>query len=103
MGDLPTELLARDALAPEIKATVPKDQYPAGPHSLNEALATYQTLFEQYLDGETAVARAPLPDDLSIRSKNLKASAYFLMQRWRGFAPLSPLIFLKTRLNTPMP
>ena len=40
MGDLPTELLARDALAPEIKATVPKDQYTAGPHSLNEALTT---------------------------------------------------------------
>ena len=78
MGDLPTELLARDAHAPEVQAASPKDQYPAGPHSLNEALATYQKLFEQYLDGETAIARAPLPDDLSIRSKNLKASAYFL-------------------------
>jgi len=78
MGDLPTELLAREAHAAELQAVVSKDQYPAGPHSLNEALSTYQKLFEQYLDGETAIARAPLPDDLGIRSKNLKASAYFL-------------------------
>ena len=67
MGDLPTELLARDAHAPEIQAVVSKDQYPAVPHSLNEALATYQKLFEQCLDGETAIARAPLPDWHSLK------------------------------------
>jgi ferredoxin len=78
MGDLPTELIARDVSAPELKASSPQDQYSAGPNSVNDALATYQTLFEQYLDGETANARAPLPEDLSVRSKNLKASAYFL-------------------------
>ena len=78
MGDLPTELLARDAHALEITATSPKDQYPAGPNSLNDALSTYQTLFEQYLDGDKANAFAPLPENLSVRSKNLKASAYFL-------------------------
>lgn len=77
MGDLPTELLARDINAPELKATSPQDQYSAGPNSINHALATYQSLFEQFLDGESAIARAPLPDDLGTRSKNLKASAYF--------------------------
>ena len=45
MGDLPTELLARDAQALEIKAESPKDQFPAGPNSLNDALSMYQTLF----------------------------------------------------------
>ena len=78
MGDLPTELLARDAQALEIKAVSPKDLYPAGSNSLNDALLTYQTLFEQYLDGDKAKACAPLPENLSVRSKNLKASAYFL-------------------------
>lgn len=78
MGDLPTELLARDAHAPEHQAASPKDKNPAGPNSINEALSAYQALFEKYLDGEIAIARAPLPDDLSIRSKNLKACAYFL-------------------------
>jgi ferredoxin len=78
MGDLPTELLARDAHAPEHQAASPKDKNPAGPNSINEALSAYQALFEKYLEGETAIARAPLPDDLSLRSKNLKACAYFL-------------------------
>ncbi len=78
MGDLPTELLARDAHAPEHQAASPRDKNPAGPNSINEALSAYQALFEKYLEGETAIARAPLPDDLSLRSKNLKACAYFL-------------------------
>ncbi|MDP4835715.1 MAG: Fe-S protein, partial [Burkholderiales bacterium] len=78
MGDLPTELLARDAHAPEHPAASPKDKNPAGPNSINEALSAYQALFEKYLEGETAIARAPLPEDLSLRSKNLKAFAYFL-------------------------
>ncbi len=88
MGDLPTELLARDANAPELKAASPQDQYPAGPNSVNEALSAYQTLFAQYLDSETAIARAPLPDDLGIRSKNLKACAYFLDATLAGVCAL---------------
>ena len=94
MGDLPTELLSRDALAVEIKADSPKDQYPAGPNSLNDALSTYQTLFEQYLDGETANACAPLPENLSVRSKNLKASAYFLDATLAGVCTIEPADFL---------
>jgi len=78
MGDLPTELLARDAHAPEYQAVSPEEKNPAGPNSINEALSAYQALFEKYLEGETAIARAPLPDELSLRSKNLKACAYFL-------------------------
>ena len=94
MGDLPTELLARDAQALEIKASSPKDQYPAGPNSLNHALSTYQTLFEQYLDGEKANACAPLPDNLSVRSKNLKASAYFLDATLAGVCAIEATDFL---------
>ena len=94
MGDLPTELLSRDAFALEIKADSPKDQYPAGPDSLNDALSTYQTLFEQYLDGETANACAPLPENLSVRSKNLKASAYFLDATLAGVCTIAPADFL---------
>jgi len=94
MGDLPTELLARDAQALEIKAASPKDQYPAGLNSLNEALLTYQTLFEQYLDGEKANACAPLPENLSVRSKNLKASAYFLDATLAGVCAIEATDFL---------
>lgn len=93
MGDLPTELLARDAHAEEIAAASPQDQYPAGPHSLNDALSAYQALFEQYLDGEPANACAPLPENLSVRSKNLKASAYFLDATLAGVCAIEPTDF----------
>ncbi len=99
MGDLPTELIARDVGAPEPKAASPKDQYLAGPNSLNDALGTYQTLFEQYLDGERANARAPLPEDLSIRSKNLKASAYFLDATLAGVCAVDTTDFVKSSLK----
>ena len=99
MGDLPTELLPRDIKAPELKATSPQDQYSAGPDSINHALATYQSLFEQYLDGESAIARAPLPDDLGTRSKNLKASAYFLDATLAGVCVLQPTDFLNGALK----
>jgi ferredoxin len=88
MGDLPTELLVRDAHAPEHRAESPKDKNLAGPNSVNEALSAYQALFEKYLDGEIAVARAPLPDDLSLRSKNLKACAHFLDATLAGVCAL---------------
>ncbi len=91
MGDLPTELLARDAHAPEYQAESPKDKNPAGPNSINEALSTYQALFENYLDGEIASSRAPIPDDLSLRSKNLKACAYFLDATLAGVCAIDSL------------
>jgi len=94
MGDLPTELLERDAQALEIKAVSPKDLYPAGPNSLNDALLTYQTLFEQYLDGDKANACAPLPENLSVRSKNLKASAHFLDATLAGVCALEATDFV---------
>ena len=94
MGDLPTELLERDAQALEIKAVSPKDLYPAGPNSLNDALLTYQTLFEQYLDGDKANACAPLPENLSVRSKNLKASTHFLDATLAGVCAIEATDFL---------
>lgn len=102
MGDLPTELLARDAHAAhaeEINVESPKDQYPAGPNSLNDALSIYQTLFEQYLDGEKANACAPLPENLSVRSKNLKASAYFLDATLAGVCAVQPTDFVRGDLK----
>ena len=42
------------------------------------AVPEYRQRFAGLLDGAMAPARAPVPDDLAARSKNLKASAYFL-------------------------
>ncbi len=78
MGVLPTELLARDPLAQAADARMPADS--ANPHA--DAVAgvfpEYRELFARFLDGEVAASRAPLPDDLMVRARNLKASAYFL-------------------------
>ncbi len=54
----------------------------------------YQTLFEQNLDGEKASACAPLPENLSVRSKNLKASAYFLDATLAGVCALESTDFI---------
>ena len=90
MGDLPTERLSRVPQAPEVQAVLPNDQYKPGPHALNDALSIYQALFEKHLDGGKALSQAPLPDDLSIRSKNLKASAYFLDATLAGVCAIEP-------------
>jgi ferredoxin len=78
MGVLPTERLPRDAAAPVLPARLPGDMQAATPRNIDTALAEYQALFCKYLDGEPARARAPLPEDTATRSRNLKASAYFL-------------------------
>jgi hypothetical protein len=78
LGPLPAELLPRDAAAPILDARQPADASPAGPESIALALPEYSGLFAQYLDGEAARRRAPVPDDPAKRAQNLKASAYFL-------------------------
>jgi len=78
LGPLPLELLPRDAAARIVDARQPGDASPASPDSIAAAFPEYRELFAQYLDGEVARGRAPVPDDLRRRAQNLKASAYFL-------------------------
>ena len=78
LGPLPAERLPRDAAARIVDARQPGDTAPAGPDSIAAALPEYRELFAQYLDGEVARSRAPVPDDLRKRTQNLRASAYFL-------------------------
>ncbi len=88
LGVLPTELLTRDANAPTEQAVQPGDPQPSGPAAIRLVLPEYLALYRQYLDGEVASARAPLPDDRSIRSANLKASAFFLDATLAGICAL---------------
>ena len=78
LGVLPTERLPRDAQAASAAARQPGDLSVAGPDSVAGAVPEYRQLFASFLDGAQAPARAPVPDDLAVRSKNLKATAYFL-------------------------
>ena len=88
LGSLPTERLDRDAGAPVQEARLPQDATPAAIDSVNAAFAEYQALFAQHLDGPVAPAVAPLPEDLLTRSRNLKASAYFLDATLAGVCEL---------------
>ncbi len=78
LGVLPTERLTRDAGAASAPSRQPCDVNPTGPDSMAGAVPEYRDLFASHLDGAVAPGRAPVPDDPAVRSKNLKATAYFL-------------------------
>lgn len=90
MGVLPTELLARDAGAAIADACMPSDATQPSADSIAPAIPEYRALCAQYLDGETAPARAPVPEDPLTRARNLKASAYFLDATLAGVCRIDP-------------
>jgi len=90
LGPLPAELLARDASVPVAPARQPADPGAAGPDAIAAALPEYRELFAQYLDGEVARSRAPVPEDLAKRAQNLRASAYFLDVTLAGTCRIDP-------------
>lgn len=90
MGVLPTELLPRAAGADVAAARQPADAGAAGAHAIAGAVPEYRELFARFLDGAVAPARAPVPDDLAARTRNLKASAYFLDATLAGACVLEP-------------
>ena len=90
LGVLPTELLPRAAAEPVAGARQPGNAVPAGPDAVLAALPEYRALFDQHRDGPVAPVRAPVPDDLVTRSRNLKASAYFLDASLAGVCEIQP-------------
>jgi ferredoxin len=90
LGVLPTERLPRAAGAPASDARQPADAHAAGGDSIAGAIPEYRGLFAKYLDGAVAPARAPVPDDLAARARNLKASAYFLDATLAGVCEIAP-------------
>jgi len=80
-GPFPLEALARDdsviareAARPE--RAIEQDVADGGP--LGGVTRHYRDLFAGYADGPVAPKQAPLPDDLSRRSADIKGAAYFL-------------------------
>ena len=90
LGPLPTERLARQADAPVRPASLPTDPHPAGPWAFADMVPEYRALCARFFDGEVAPARAPVPDDLAARARNLKASAYFLDATLAGVCAVAP-------------
>jgi ferredoxin len=78
LGDLPAELLARDAAAPILDGRMPADGDTPHAESIAAVLPEYRALCARFLEGVPAKAQAPVPDDPLARARNLKASAFFL-------------------------
>jgi len=95
LGVLPTELLSRAAVEPAAGVRQPDDAMPPGSDALLGALPEYRALFQAHLDGPVAPARAPVPDDLETRARNLKASAYFLECTLAGVCEIHPQDWLQ--------
>jgi hypothetical protein len=95
LGVLPTELLPRAAVEPAAGVRQPDDAMPPGSDALLGALPEYRALFQAHLDGPVAPARAPVPDDLETRARNLKASAYFLECTLAGVCEIHPQDWLQ--------
>ncbi|MBI1732915.1 MAG: Fe-S protein [Gammaproteobacteria bacterium] len=93
-GPFPLERLARDPagvaaeLAQPLAGRAGTGHEPPGT-PFAEALSAYLTLFRQFRHGEPARARAPLPDDPEIRTRDIKGSAYFLDAGQAGICRLT--------------
>ena len=94
-GVLPTELLPRAVVEPMVGVRQPADADPPGPDAMWGALPEYRALFDKHLDGPVASSRAPVPDDLVTRARNLKASAYFLDATLAGVCEIQPQDWLQ--------
>lgn len=81
LGPFPLERLPR-AADPDVgatPATAAASVAIAAPDTpLATALASYLDLFRNHRRGDPARARAPVPADLSLRTRDIKGSAYFL-------------------------
>jgi ferredoxin len=95
LGVLPTELLPRAAVEPIAGAHQPVSEVQAGSDAMLGALPEYRALFDSHLDGPVAPVRAPVPDDLVTRARNLKASVYFLDATLAGICEIQPQDWLQ--------
>jgi reductive dehalogenase len=79
LGPFPLECLARATVpAGAANGQLPGEPHAPGNTSVAPVLLEYAQLFMRLLDGQSAPARAPIPDDPTARANNLKAAAYFL-------------------------
>ena len=83
LGPFPLETLPRDESLIAVEAGAPKRAYGAkAAHGSNDALASavgrYLGLFAKFAAGQSAGAKAPVPDDLGRRSADIKGGAYFM-------------------------
>ncbi|MGI9374165.1 MAG: Fe-S protein, partial [Hyphomicrobiales bacterium] len=80
-GPYPLESLARDETVIDREANAPALAAPPSEKPSDDlvgALGHYKAIFSAFTTGETAPAKAPLPDDLMRRAQDVKGGAYFM-------------------------
>jgi len=83
LGPYPLERLPHDKSILAIEENKPKVLRPATAINLNEnsfskAVAKYKRMFNELGVVDPLPNKAPVPDDLAIRTKDVKGAAYFL-------------------------
>ncbi|MFL2805908.1 MAG: hypothetical protein ACJ0BI_02765 [Paracoccaceae bacterium] len=61
---------------PKISRPIPKE--PINPNTFSKAIAKYLEMFSDLGKVEPSPKRAPVPDDLALRTKDIKGAGYFL-------------------------
>lgn len=82
-GPFPLEALPRDQNVITFEASRPPiAAIPGGPRRPNDVLASavdhYRDIFSKFVEGVPAQAKAPVPDDLQLRSIDIKGGTYFM-------------------------
>jgi ferredoxin len=81
LGAFPLEILPRDASLIAAEAALPspvKPEVQAGADPLSRSLDKYRYIFAKLVSGKPAAALAPLPDDIKLRTGDVKGFAYFM-------------------------
>lgn len=82
LGPFPSETLPHDdsvaALEMQRPPLAAAKPFNSASDSLSRAADKYRELFARFADGETARARAPVPDDVERRAADIKGAAYFM-------------------------
>ena len=80
-GLFPMEMLPRDDGVVAVEAERPRieaAEKAAGKGLLVDAVDRYREIYANFVDGEVAPERAPVPDDLERRAADIKGGAYFM-------------------------
>ena len=98
LGTWPLEALPRDDAILAAERERPRRAAPpdaAGAAPLAAAALKYRDIFAVSADQEAAAARAPVPDDLQARSRDVKGMAYFMDAAMVGICEMAPNAWLE--------
>ena len=93
LSPYPLERLSKDKSIIAIEHAAARNEKPAKMQRVDtqyaEALSTYHEVFKNFCEGESAPAKAPVPDDLERRMIDIKGAGFFLDASQIGICEIS--------------